>query len=209
MNCTREFLLDGQVELLPPRKVVIEVLETVGNDDAVVAACRRLAQRGYQLALDDYVDDPSNDPLLRTVGTVKLDVLNRRPGELAAVMARLRPFKLKLLAERVETMDMHQECMSLGFDLFQGYFYCRPELVTREEIAIGQGATLRLLNMLRDHETPDTAIESGFRSDPTLTYKQTVAHPSMRHRSVDAESTPSATRSDWSAGRCCIGGWRC
>jgi EAL and modified HD-GYP domain-containing signal transduction protein len=66
---------------------------------------------------------------------------------------------------------MHRECMRLGFDLFQGYFYRRPELVTRKEIEVGQAAMLRLLNMLRDPETPDAAIDSGFRSDPTLTYK--------------------------------------
>ncbi|MEO6866358.1 MAG: EAL domain-containing protein [Gemmatimonadaceae bacterium] len=171
VNCTREFLLDGQVELLPSGKVVIEVLETVGNDEAVVTACRRLTQRGYQLALDDYVDDPSFDAMLHTVGIVKLDVLHRKPGELAALLRRLRPFNVQVLAERVETMDMHKECMKLGFDLFQGYFYRRPELVTRKEIEVGQAAMVRLLNMLRDHETPDTTIEGGFRSDPTLTYK--------------------------------------
>ncbi len=188
VNCTREFLLDGQVELLPAQKVVIEVLETVGNDEAVVAACRRLAQRGYQLALDDYVDDPSYDTLLGTVEIVKLDVLNKPITELAVLVARLKPFRVKLLAERVETVEMHQECMKLGFDLFQGYFYRRPELVSRKEIEVGQAAMLRLLNMLRDHETPDGAIESGFRSDPTLTYKllRIVNSASVGGRGIDS-----------------------
>jgi EAL and modified HD-GYP domain-containing signal transduction protein len=188
VNCTREFLLDGQVELLPAQKVVIEVLETVGNDEAVVGACRRLTQHGYQLALDDYVDDPSFDALLHTVSIVKLDVLHRKPGELASLLRRLRPFKVKILAERVETIEMHQECMKLGFDLFQGYFYRRPELVTRKEIEVGQTAMLRLLNMLRDHETPDAAIESGFRSDPTLTYKllRIVNSASVGGRGIDS-----------------------
>jgi c-di-GMP phosphodiesterase len=188
VNCTREFLLDGQVELLPAKKVVIEVLETVGTDEAVVSACRRLTQRGYQLALDDYVDDPSFDALLHTVGIVKLDVLHRKSGELAALLRRLRPFNVQILAERVETMEMHQECMKLGFDLFQGYFYRRPELVTRKEIEVGQPAMLRLLNMLRDHETPDGVIESGFRSDPTLTYKllRIVNSASVGGRGIDS-----------------------
>ncbi|MDQ2889433.1 MAG: EAL domain-containing protein, partial [Gemmatimonadota bacterium] len=188
VNCTRDFLLNGQVELLPPRKVVIEVLETAGNDEAVVSACRRLTQNGYQLALDDYVDDPASDALLSAVGIVKLDVLRRKPGELASLLARLRPFKVKVLAECVETMDMHQECMRLGFDLFQGYFYRRPELVTRKEIEVGQAAMLRLLNMLRDHETPDAAIEAGFRSDPTLTYKllRIVNSASVGGRGIDS-----------------------
>jgi EAL and modified HD-GYP domain-containing signal transduction protein len=188
VNCTREFLLDGQVELLPQGKVVIEVLETVGNDDAVVSACRRLTQRGYQLALDDYVDDPSYDALLHTVGIVKLDVLHRKEGELAALLHRLRPFDVQILAERVETMAMHQECVKLGFDLFQGYFYRRPELVTRKEIEVGEVAMLRLLNMLRDQETSDAAIESGFRSDPALTYKllRIVNSASVGGRGIDS-----------------------
>ena len=190
VNCTREFLLDGQVELLPPAKVVIEVLETVGRDDAVVSACRRLTQRGYQLALDDYVDHADNDALLGTVGIVKLDVLNKRPAELAALLQRLKPFKVKVLAERVETMEMHQDCMRLGFDLFQGYFYRRPELVMRKEIEVGQAAMLRLLNMLRDAETPDAEVERGFRSDPALTYKllRIVNSASIGGRGIDSIS---------------------
>jgi EAL and modified HD-GYP domain-containing signal transduction protein len=171
VNCTREFLLDGQVELLPVNKVVIEVLETAGNDDAVVTACRRLSQHGYRIALDDYVDDSTFDALLQTASIVKLDVLHKSSDELSSVMQRLRPFKVQVLAERVETMEMHKECMKLGFDLFQGYFYRRPELVTRKEIEVGQAAMLRLLNMLRDPETPDADVEAGFRSDPALTYK--------------------------------------
>lgn len=188
INCTREFLLDGQVELLPAKQVVIEVLETVGNDEAVVTACHRLTQRGYHLALDDYVDDPSFDALLHTASIVKLDVLHKKPDELRAVLQRLRPFKVQVLAERVETMEMHKECMTLGFDLFQGYFYRRPELVTRKEIEVGQTAMLRLLNMLRDHETPDAAVESGFRSDPTLTYKllRIVNSASVGGRGIDS-----------------------
>lgn len=188
VNCTREFLLDGQVELLPPKKVVIEVLETVGNDEPVVTACRRLTQRGYHLALDDYVDDPTFDALLHTVSIVKLDVLHKKPEELATVLHRLRPFNVQVLAERVETMDMHKECMKLGFDLFQGYFYRRPELVTRKEIEVGQTAMVRLLNMLRDHETPDAAVEAGFRSDPTLTYKllRIVNSASVGGRGIDS-----------------------
>lgn len=188
VNCTREFLLDGQVELLPAKKVVIEILEDAGNDEAIVAACRRLRHNGYELALDDFTDDPALDPLLHTVSIVKVDVLHKKPAELRALIQRLRSFRVQILAERVETMEVHTQCMALGFDLFQGYFYRRPELVTRKEIEVGQAAMMRLLNMLRDHETPDLTIEGGFRSDPTLTYKllRIVNSASVGGRGVDS-----------------------
>lgn len=171
VNCTRDFLLGGQVELLPAGKVVVEVLETVGNDEPVVAACRRLRNHGYDIALDDYVDDSGFDALLHTVRIVKLDVLNQSSERLAAVIHRLRPFGVTLLAERVETQSVYTECRRLGFDLFQGYYYSRPELVTRSEVEVGQVAVLRLLNLLRDPEASDADVEAGFRADPALTYK--------------------------------------
>ncbi len=171
VNCTREFLLDGQVELLPAEKVVVEILETVGTDFPVVDACRRLCDRGYQLALDDYVDDPSFDSLLRIARIVKIDVLNRNIRELAPLLTRLRHFNVKLLAERVETRQVHDECMRLGFDMFQGYFYQRPELVTRQEIEVNHAPMLRLLELLRDSDRSEIDVESGFRADPALAYK--------------------------------------
>ena len=188
VNCTREFLLDGQVDLLPPDRVVIEVLETVGHDEAVIDVCRRLAARGYQLALDDYVDSPAYDRLLQTVQIVKLDVLEQQRAPLERVVQRLRQFPVQLLAERVEDAAMHTTCMDLGFDLFQGYFYRRPELISRKEVPVGQGAMLHLLNMLRDQDASDAAVESGFRSDPALTYKllRIVNSAAVGGRGVDS-----------------------
>jgi EAL and modified HD-GYP domain-containing signal transduction protein len=61
--------------------------------------------------------------------------------------------------------------MQLGFDLFQGYHYRRPEMVIRQEIEVGQTSVVRLLNLLGDPDSSDREIEAGFRSDPSLTYK--------------------------------------
>ncbi len=190
VNCTRDFILNGQVELLPPAKVVVEVLETVGNDEPVVSACRRLAGRGYRIALDDYVDDSSSDTLLHTVSMVKLDVMHADVAALERTVQRLRRFKLQLLAERVETREVHETCKRMGFDLFQGYFYQRPELIGRKEIQVGEAAMLQLLNMLRDPETPESDVEQGFRSDPTLTYKllRIVNSAAVGGRGIDSIS---------------------
>ncbi|HSS97925.1 MAG TPA: hypothetical protein VLK33_12885, partial [Terriglobales bacterium] len=59
LNCTREILLKDYVSLLPPQQTVVEVLETVEADDLVIAACQRLKENGYLIALDDFaVNDP-------------------------------------------------------------------------------------------------------------------------------------------------------
>src|SRR5271166_6200725 len=53
INFDRTLLLGDWTSLLPPEKVVIEILETVPPDHEVLAACHRLQQQGYALALDD------------------------------------------------------------------------------------------------------------------------------------------------------------
>ena len=58
VNCTRDMLLKDYVTLLPSSQTVVEILESVEPDDLVMAACQRLKEAGYMIALDDFaVDD--------------------------------------------------------------------------------------------------------------------------------------------------------
>ena len=76
VNATRAFLVGEHEVPFPARQTVVEVLEDVAHDDPeVVAGCRRLVRRGYTLALDDYIWEGDDDPLLELVSIVKLDVL--------------------------------------------------------------------------------------------------------------------------------------
>jgi c-di-GMP-related signal transduction protein len=63
INCTRDFLLRDFPATLPTDRVVLEVLETVQPDDEIVAACRRLKDMGYMIALDDFQESPAWLPL--------------------------------------------------------------------------------------------------------------------------------------------------
>src|SRR5207247_10045454 len=53
INCTREVLLKDYMTLLPTNQAVAEILESVPGDDLVKAACGRLKQAGFMIALDD------------------------------------------------------------------------------------------------------------------------------------------------------------
>ena len=171
VNVDRRMLLDGSAHVLDPQRVVLELLETIDCDDETLPACRALVDAGYTLALDDYVHSPSFEPLLRLASIVKVDVLNRPAEELSELVALLRPFEVRCLAERVENGEVHAQCAALGFELFQGYFYARPETLAGREVPVQQANLIRLLNVLRDVETTDAQIEAIFRGDLTLTYR--------------------------------------
>ena len=171
INVDRPMLLDGSIHVLDPQQVVIELLESVACDDETLPACEALVAAGYSLALDDYVHDPANVPLLRLARIVKIDVLGRTDEELRATLAHVRPYDVSCLAERVETAAARARCATLGFELFQGYFHARPELLAGREVPVQQGNLIRLMNVLRDPETSDAQVEEIFRGDITLAYK--------------------------------------
>lgn len=171
VNVDRALLLSGGAHVLDPHAVVLEILETVAADSEVVAACETLVESGYSLALDDFVYDPTYDPLLRMASIVKVDVLGRSACDLREQVDRLRRFDVTCLAERVESRAVRDECAALGFSLFQGYYFARPETLASREVSLEHANLIRLLNLLRDPDTTDVAIEAVFRADVRLTYR--------------------------------------
>ncbi|HTR77610.1 MAG TPA: HDOD domain-containing protein [Gemmatimonadaceae bacterium] len=171
VNFGRDQLVSDSWQLLERDRVVIELLETVACDAEVIAACKRLVGAGYRLALDDYIYDPQTQPLLDLASIVKLDVLGRTPDQLADIAAGFASVPVKLLAERVETSHVRDQCVALGFEYFQGYFYSKPETFTNQDVATGELATLRLLNLLQDPRASEADIEAAFATDLALCYK--------------------------------------
>ena len=188
LNFTRDMLLNGVHLLFDPQQVVIELLETVRPDDDVVAAATELVKAGYILALDDFEYEPAFEPLLRLAQIVKLDVLNRSDDELCTRYNQVAPYGGIILAERVETVEMRNTCASLGFGYFQGYFFSKPETLAKQDLSAAQLTILRLMNLLRDPDTTDVALEDAFRGDVSLTYKllRSVNSAGMGGRGIES-----------------------
>jgi len=171
INFPRELLLDEMAQLLDPREVVIELHESVRPDPQVMAASRALAAQGFVLALDDFEFDDEFAPLLEVAQIVKVDVLGKSPDELMGIKKRLDPFKVQLLAEKVESEEVHQACVDMGFALFQGFHYVKPETLSKRDLSTESVAVVHLMNLLGDMNITDRKVEEAFRSDPGLSYK--------------------------------------
>lgn len=113
------------VDVLPPGRLVLEVLETTTFTDETIACCKLLSEKGFRLALDDITAlEPSHAEVLPYVSYVKVDVLDMPDASLEKLAGQLRPLNVTLLAEKVETLRQAEYCASLGFELFQGH--CCP-----------------------------------------------------------------------------------
>ena len=169
INVSADMLLSDLVELLPKEQMVLELLETIRVDDAIIERCRALKQQGFKLALDDFVYDDSYRPLLALVDIVKVDLLLHDPDQLNAVVNQLKQWPVKLLAEKVDNAEQAAHCHALGFNLFQGYYFARPAVLSAKRADPSQLALIQLLGLLlQDADTPQ--IEQVFKQHPNLTY---------------------------------------
>lgn len=151
--------------------LIIEVLEDYHADADLVEVLGRLRERGFRLALDDFEMKDYRSPLLDMVDIVKIDVLATPRDDILAMLDRIEPHHVKLIAEKVEDYGMYQFCLENGFDYFQGYFFCQPEVVTGHRLDPGRASLLTLLAELYRPEIEVQDIYKLVQQDTVLSYK--------------------------------------
>ncbi len=171
INFPRNILVGRAPYVLPAERCVVEILETVLPEEEVMEACRELKSHGYTLALDDFVGEPGFEPLCEIADIVKVDILGKSPNEVMAIVKGLRRYKARLLAEKVENIDMFNVCRKLGFELFQGYFFSKPEIVPGRKLSASQTTKIKLLKELNESEAELSRLVEIIQTDLSLSYR--------------------------------------
>ena len=171
VNCTRDVLFKDLITLLPPNQTVAEILETVEPEDRVIAACKRLKAFGYLIALDDFAPDDPRIPLCEFADIIKVDVRATKPEERAGMIRRFGSPKCKMLAEKLETPHEFQQAREMGFVYFQGYFFCRPEIVIGREVPASRLHYIRLLEMVSHSEIDMRELEQMLKQEASISYR--------------------------------------
>lgn len=158
---------------LPPARVVLEVLEDVEADDAVVAGLATYRTRGFRIALDDFAWMPGQgDPrLLGSADIVKVDVLLQPPERLGEMAVQLHSRGIAMIAEKVETGEQFAKCRSMGFAGFQGFFLQRPETFTGQRTEGFQSTTMQVLAALQSQEYSTDEVEKLVSRDVSLVHR--------------------------------------
>lgn len=179
INFTRNLLVSPPP--LPAKQLVIEVLEDIEADKDVVDGIISLKKQGFKIALDDFEITDSTKKMLPLAHIVKVDVLAHDDASLLKITKLLKPFKVKLLAEKVETHEMLKKCQDFGFDWYQGYFLSKPQIVKGMKVSQGRQAILQLLNTITNPKVEVDEIVEAIASDLRLSYKflQLVNSPAV------------------------------
>ncbi|MFC1528500.1 EAL and HDOD domain-containing protein [Candidatus Latescibacterota bacterium] len=171
INLTRSFFLEKYPLPMLQDRVVLEVLEDITLDDELIAGVRALSDSGFTIALDDVVHPKDIKQLLDIANIVKLDIVALELDRLDEYVKILRKHNVKLLAEKVETLDIFNLCKKLGFDYFQGFFLSKPHVVKGQRIPESRLAIIRLLSKIKTPDITFKEIEEIIRQDVSLSYK--------------------------------------
>lgn len=173
INFTRNFLVGKYPIHLPPERIVVEVLEDITLDKQLLDSLQGLKISGFQIALDDVITIDRVIPALRCglVNVIKVDLMGTKRVLLPDMVNTLKQHGMLLLAEKVETLEDYDLCYRLGFDFFQGYYLCKPNIVKGRRMDSSRLVVMRLLAQVTDPKADFKNLETLISQDVGLTYK--------------------------------------
>jgi len=171
INFTKDLLINGIAELLPADRVVIEILETVEVDDELIAGVKKLVDVGYVIALDDFTFSDEWMPLIELAQIIKFDVMQHNVEAIRNQIKKFKGKNLKLLAEKVETQEEYNQLKEEGFDLFQGYFFSKPDVISHQGFSSDSISLIQLLSQIQKPDIEVSELEKLISQDVSLSYK--------------------------------------
>ena len=170
INISYEDLFSPLIEALPSEQVILELLEDIQPDAKLIERTQELSNKGFSFALDDFVYSPDWDPLIELASIIKFDLTVTSIEVNKALIEKLQPCAIQFLAEKIETFDEFNAYKQIGCELFQGYFFSKPELMQGRTVS---ASTLAITQLLADINQPDisvTELVNTIEKDPNLTH---------------------------------------
>ena len=171
INSTERLLLNDDAIPLPADRTILDIQPTININEDTLAALKRLKKAGFILALEGFLDTPKFDELLKHIDIFNLDIHQYSKKESLVWLKKLKKLNIKVLAEKVETLDEYEEYMHLGFDYFQGYFLSQPRIFKGKTLETNKMSIMQLLSTLHNNSSDISTIEEALSSDLTLSYK--------------------------------------
>ena len=169
IKCSAESLTEQLVSVLPPATTVLEIPQSLEMTPKLLAACRKLRKLGFSLALVDFAASESPHPLLDLIEYVKVDLASK--PDCSQLRRWLEGARVGMIADGIQTQEEYRKARALGFDFFQGFYFCNPEPVRNAKVSASKLFHIEILRQLfRDPLELSTLCPLVLR-DASLVYR--------------------------------------
>lgn len=170
INCTLEALAEDLVLVLPPRKTVLAIPASIELTPRLLDTCRKLKNRGFRLALDDFAWKPDLRPLAELADYIRVD-FQHIAGTERQFLRTLKSTPPLMMAKNVETQDDYARPTGEGFSLFQGSYFCHPLLLKKRKLPANHHLHFEIVRMLHHDPIDVRQISQLVLRDASLTYR--------------------------------------
>lgn len=175
INFTGELLTKDIFSRLRPERVIVEILEDVEITPTLLTRIRELKNRGFQLALDDFIIQEQyaiHTELFELIDYVKVDYLAVDKTERHSIESFIKRYPhIHMVAEKIETEAEFLEAKTRGYDLFQGYFFSKPEIIKGVEMPYNLNSYMLILNKMNEENSDINEVANLILRDISITYK--------------------------------------
>lgn len=173
INFTADLIKSEIAELLPQKKIGIEILEDIKIDNKLISCSKKIKNSGHVLLLDDFIFQKELIPLIEIADIIKIDFLQtkgkKRKEIIELIKCNYNP-DAKFLAEKIETYQEFKSAYQMGYDYFQGYFFTKPDTISARKIPSYKFNYLQVINELNSYEPDFKEISKIIKNDVSMSY---------------------------------------
>jgi EAL and modified HD-GYP domain-containing signal transduction protein len=169
ININGEVLMGEFIELLPAKRIVLELMPGLTVDEALIQRIAELRGKGFGISLAT-IEDQGLLSLLPHADYLKLNIAKLGLDKTLALFGKLQGRSINVIAENVESHHDFDACKKAGFKLFQGFYFAHPETLTAKVIHPAYAVVLEILNMV-SRKAEIKEIELAFKHDVALSFK--------------------------------------
>ena len=171
INLPYDFIVNEKLTPMFENQCVLEVLEDIQATDEIINGIKRLKKQGYRIALDDFIFKEDLVPLIEMADFIKIEVNNKNADEIKQQLDLLKSYDAEIIAEKVETIEIHNTCILLGFKYMQGYYFSHPQIVKQKNVPTNKTVALNLIQQLQEPDVDYDKLEVILSQDVALSYK--------------------------------------
>ncbi len=167
-----ESLLEAVPSLpIKAERLILVVPRSVPITEAYIQSVKSLTDAGYEIAIDDFVDNPNFRTLSDLASIIRVDIRAIDPAKITAHVKNLKKLGKRTLALKVETLEEYEHNLDMGFDYSQGFFLSRPKIIKSTKLSDNKLSIMKLLSVLYSRQSETAEIARVVSEDVSLSYK--------------------------------------